>query len=156
IDYPADTGLSNIPDQEVQQALGVDLATVKQLKDKPELRDYRDDQSLPAELRSVRLPQSTYAEYARLRPGKVRNGYTKDQANIDEYIGPYVVTQYRIWFGKAFYDEEGQAGVGDIGYFDRATRKYTFLQIPELRNWSVSTLLFEGQTIWAGLLDYPE
>src|SRR5439155_5254981 len=95
IDYPSDTGLSNIPDQEVQQALGVDLATVKQLKDKPDLRDYRDDQSLPAELRDVRLPQSTYAEFARLRPQKVRNGYTKDQANIDEYIGPYVVTQDR-------------------------------------------------------------
>ena len=52
--------------------------------------------------------------------------------------------------------DEGITGVGTIGSFDRAAKKFAFLQTPEVVDWSVSNLLVEGDTIWAGLVRHPE
>ena len=102
------------------------------------------------------LPQSTYEQFARARPERVRNGYTRNSTNIDERIGAIQVVGDRIWFGKAFYDGEGKTGVGDIGYFDTRTKKFAMLSIPELAVWSVSALIVETDAVWAGLVTYPE
>jgi hypothetical protein len=102
------------------------------------------------------VPQSTYDEFARRRPERVRQGYTRDSASIQEQVGPHQVVADRIWFGKAFYDGEGITGVGGIGYFDTRTNRFTMHSIPELADWSVSALLVESDSVWAGLVRYPE
>jgi len=101
------------------------------------------------------LPQSTYDEFARARPQRVRDGYTRD-SKIDERVGVYQAVGERIWFGKAFYDGEGTTGVGSIGYFDTRTKRFTMFSSPELANWSVSALFVETDVVWAGLVTYPE
>jgi hypothetical protein len=80
----------------------------------------------------------------------------REVAQIEEHVGAYVIADGRIWFGKAFYDGEGTTGVGGIGFFEPASRKYTLLRLPEVAYWSVSTLLVNGQIIWAGLVNHPE
>src|SRR5207247_8520451 len=62
----------------------------------------------------------------------------------------------RVWLGKRFYDGEGSTGVGALGYFDIAQQKFVFLDIPEIVDWSVSAILVERQTVWAGLQNNPE
>ncbi len=62
----------------------------------------------------------------------------------------------RIWFGRAFYDGEGTTGVGALAYFDITQKKFTFLNIPEVVDWSASATLGEGETLWAGLQNNPE
>jgi len=102
------------------------------------------------------LPQSTYDHFARARPDRVRDGYTREGTEIDERVGAHQPVGDRIWFGKAFYDGEGTTGVGDIGYFDVRTRRFTMMSVPELAAWSVSALLVETDAVWAGAVTFPE
>jgi hypothetical protein len=144
-----DSGLAQISDAEAERALGVPNELVKRLKVPFE------QQALPEELSANPLPQSTYAEFARLRPGRVKDGYDR-RAKIEERIEPYQIAGDKIWFGKSFYDGELHTGVGGVGYLDRVAKKYTFLRIPEAFDWSISNLFVEGDTIWAGLVRHPE
>jgi hypothetical protein len=139
------TDLSQIPDSDVQRIIDVSPDFLKQLK--PPF----DPVPLPRELLVASLPQSTYPQFARARPARVRDGYT-ERSTIKEEIEQYQVVGNKIWFGKSFYDGEGTTGVGALGSFDRITKKFTFLRIPEVVDWSVSSLLVEGNTIWAGLV----
>jgi len=96
------------------------------------------------------LPQSTYDQFARARPQRVRDGYGRG-STIDERVGAHQVVDERIWFGKAFYDGEGTTGVGGLGYFDTRAKQFTIFSIPELLDWSVSALFVESDAVWAGL-----
>ena len=71
-------------------------------------------------------------------------------------IGPYQIVGERFWFGKTFYDGEGNTGVGGFGYFDPEERKYGVFSPPELADWSASALLVEEKDIWLGLVRHPE
>jgi len=144
-----DSGLAQISDAEAERVLGVSNEFVKRLKVPFE------QHALPDELSANPLPQSTYAEFARLRPARVKDGYDR-RAKIEERIEPYQIAADKIWFGKSFYDGESHTGVGGVGYFDRTAKKYTFLRIPEAFDWSVSNLFVEGDTVWAGLVRHPE
>ena len=99
-----------------------------------------------------RLPQSTYDEFARVRPGRVRNGYRRQGTTVDEKIGPWQVEGERLWFGKTFYDSEGYTGVGGFGYFDAVKKKYRIWSPPEVTASSVSAILVEPETVWLGLV----
>ena len=44
----------------------------------------------------------------------------------------------------------------EFGYFDTPAKKFTFLRVPEVLDWSISNLLVEGDTVWAGLDRHPE
>jgi hypothetical protein len=101
------------------------------------------------------LPQSTYQEFARARPDRVRGGYAEGSTTLEERVGAYQLQDDRFWFGKTFYDGEGTSGVGAIGYLD-AAGKYTFLRIPELCDRSVQGFLVEDDTLWAGRVSHPE
>jgi hypothetical protein len=101
------------------------------------------------------LPQSTYQEFARARPDRVADGYSKDAANIDESVGPYQEERDGFWFGKTFYDGEGQTGVGGFGFLT-AAGSYRMIPIPQLNDWSVSALLVEQDTAWIARTTYPE
>ena len=102
------------------------------------------------------LPKSSPDEFARARPGRVKDGYRPDVAAFEEVIGPYQIVGERFWFGKAFYDGEGLTGVGGFGYFDPEERKYVVFSLPEIAPWSASALLVEEKDVWLGLARHPE
>jgi hypothetical protein len=85
----------------------------------------------------------------------VKDGYSAGSARIEEAIGAFQRDGNRLWIAKTFYDGEGATGVGAIGSFDGSGR-YTFLQIPELFDWSVQAMLVEPEAIWAGRVRHPE
>jgi hypothetical protein len=135
--------LGQISDVEAQRVLAAPMAFISALKTPFQPKP------LPPELLAVPLPQSTIAEFKRARP-------SAQGGRIREMIEPYQIDGNKIWFGKSFYDGEGFNGVGAVGYFEKSTRKFTFLRIPEVVDWSVSNLLLEGDTLWAGLVRHPE
>ena len=155
IDYPPDIGLTAVGDTEVARLLDVSPEIVEQLK-KKRWPEAWDSTRIPAELWKHPMPQSTYDEFARARPVRVTNGYTRDDTILEEEPGPYQIAGSRIWFGKTFYDGEGTSGVGDLGYFDTLTSQYSFLKVPELVDWAVSAILIEEDAAWIGLVAYPE
>lgn len=102
------------------------------------------------------LPQSTWDEFAAVRPDRVANGYRRDVTVIEERAGPWQRVGDRIWFGRTFYDGEGTTGVGAIGRFDLASRSFSFISPEALRPWSASALLIEDDVAWVGLVRHPE
>jgi hypothetical protein len=130
IDYAPDIGLTAVGDTEVARLLDVSPEIVEQLKKKP-WPEVRDPTRIPAELWKHPMPQSTYDEFARARPVRVTNGYTRDDTVLEEEPGPYQIAGSRIWFGKTFYDGEGTSGVGGLGYFDTTTSQYAFLPVSD-------------------------
>jgi hypothetical protein len=155
IDYPGYVGLRAVDDREVASVLGVPADVVQQLERKP-WEAKPDFSHLPPELRAHPMPQSTYPEFARARPSRVADGYTRDETIIEEEPGPYQVIGSRIWFAKTFYDGEGHTGVGALGYFDTRTSQYGFVPVPKLGDWSGSAILLENETAYIGLVDHPE
>lgn len=157
VDLPPDAGLDSIPHHEAAAALGLPESVVLALKE----RDPRPpsegalDAHLPRALRDHPMPSSSYADFARARPERVEDGYGPE-SEIGEMPGPLQMDGPRIWFGKTFYDGEGSSGVGGVGYFDTVESTFTFLKIPELAAWSVSSLLLDDQTLWIGLVRHPE
>jgi hypothetical protein len=102
------------------------------------------------------MPQSTYEAFARARPGRVEHGYEPSFTKIVEAAAAFQIVGDRVWFGKTFDDGEGTTGVGAIGYFDRSSRQYVFVNAPELADWSTSALLVENGVVWIGLTGHPE
>lgn len=102
------------------------------------------------------LPQTTYDEFAKARPERVQNGYQREGTELIEQIGPWQLEGDRLWFGKSFYDGEGDTGVGSFGYFDPLKRSYQLYSPPEIRNFSISAMLVEPDAIWLGLVNNGE
>jgi hypothetical protein len=157
IDFWPRRGLDSIPDHDVAAALGLPDSLVRALKERyprpgPE---ERWDKYLPQVMKDHPMPHSTYAEFARARPGRVEDGYDST-SEIGEMPAAFQIDSSRIWFGKTFYDGEGASGVGGAGYFDTVKSTYTFLKIPEMAAWSVSSMLAEDQIVWIGLVGHPE
>jgi hypothetical protein len=145
-----ETSFSQIPTAETLRILGITGEFPGELNSTPVAATPLPEGLLPG------FPQSTYDEFARARPERVRNGYTSKATHINEQVQAYAIVGNRVWFGKSFYDGEGLTGVGGIGYFDRTTNKYTFLRIPEVVGLSVSGLLVENEFLWAALVGHPE
>lgn len=106
--------------------------------------------SLSANCSSLRVRQSTYAEFAEARPERVKNGYGPVGTELHESAGPCQLVDKRLWFGKTFYDGEGSTGIGGFGYLDTATRQYVMFSPPAIRPYSVTALLVEPDTVWLG------
>jgi hypothetical protein len=98
----------------------------------------------------IALPRSTYPEFARLRPGRVKNGYGP-KSEIHEEVGPWVREAGRIWFGKTFYDGEGTTGIGGFGYLDERTKEVKLYSPPEVVNYSVSAISVAADDVWIGV-----
>jgi hypothetical protein len=155
IDYAGDLGLRAVDDREVAEVLGVPADVVQQLERKP-WEAKPDSSHLPPELRTHPMPQSSYDDFARARPSRVSDGYTREGTIIEEEPGPYQVIGSRIWFVKSFYDGEGNTGVGGLGYLDTQTSQYQFVPVPKLADWSGSAILVENDVVFVGLVDRPE
>jgi hypothetical protein len=102
------------------------------------------------------LRQSVYDDFARARPGRVANGYTRDAATFEEIIGPRVKEDNLLWFGKSFYDGEGHTGIGGFGFYNDATRRYTTYSPPEIVPYSVSAIAVSPHHVWFGLVHNGE
>ncbi|MEP7365095.1 MAG: hypothetical protein ABI972_17720 [Acidobacteriota bacterium] len=102
------------------------------------------------------LRQPTYDEFARARPDRVANGYTRTVTAVEEIIGPRVKEDNLLWFGKSFYDGEGHTGVGGFGFYDYAARRYTTYSPPEIVPYSVSAIAVSPQHVWFGLVHNGE
>jgi hypothetical protein len=103
------------------------------------------------------LPQSTCAEYVRLRPQDLQiNPFPCSRYERDEFIGPHQIEGNQLWFGKHYYDGEGMRGVGAFGYFDTAARRYTLFSPPEIARYEISAILVEKDVVWLGLDRFGE
>jgi hypothetical protein len=98
------------------------------------------------------LPQSTFAQFAAARPGRVRDGYRESVTMFDEQIGPWQIAEDKLWFGKTFYDSEGMTGIGGFGYFDPLAAAYRLWSPLELADWSVSAIQVERDAVWLALV----
>ena len=154
IDFNVNEALRITGPEEVRR-IGLDSTIFEKIAEVPSTRS-QDDTPLPAGLPSIDPLKSTYAEFAKARPARVRDGYTEDVVTFEETIGASQTVDGRIWFGKTFYDGEGYTGVGGLGYFDLSKRQFSFLPIPQIVDWSVSALLVKDQVLWAGLERRPE
>ena len=94
------------------------------------------------------LPSMNF--YRKMLPGK------QPPAEIWSDIGPFVLNNGKIWFASTFYDGEGVSGVGAIGTFDIAPRQYHMRYLPEIKRWSGSAILLDGDQLWIGLVHHPE
>jgi hypothetical protein len=97
------------------------------------------------------LPQSSFDAFAKARRLRVKDNYIRANTEFDERIGPWQIADGKLWFGKTFYDGEGNSGVGGFGYFDPATRKYRLFVPPEIADWSVTAIVVEPGAVWTGL-----
>jgi hypothetical protein len=102
------------------------------------------------------LPVPDYARFARLRPGRVRDGYTEGFIDLEAGIGAFQLARDTVWFGTTFYDGEGTTGVGALGSFALATRRYDVRYLPGLADYSTSAIAVDGGVLWLGLVVYPE
>jgi hypothetical protein len=100
--------------------------------------------------------RTTYDQFAAARPQRVKNGYRRGGTEIVESVGPWQREGERIWFGKTFYDGEGETGVGGFGYFDQAAKKLRLFAPPEIADWSVSALDVTADAVWLGLVNNGE
>jgi hypothetical protein len=96
------------------------------------------------------LPQSTYEDLARARP-ELLKAYVRGGPTIEESIGPVQPEGDKLWFGKTFYDSEGYSGVGGFGYFDATNRQYYLFALPEVADFSISSIRVEPDAVWLGL-----
>lgn len=103
------------------------------------------------------LPQSAVQDFIRLRPEDLkRNPAAATSYERQEVIGPYQLDGARIWFGKNFYDGEGDTGVGAFGYFDTSARSYTLFAPPEVAACEVSAILVQPEWVWVALDHFGE
>lgn len=106
----------------------------------------------PGRTKFYPLPQSTAAQYARLRPNDLQiNPFPANLYERQEVIGPYQIEGEKLWFGNSYYDSEGMRGVGAFGYFDTATREYTLFSPPEVAPYEIGAILVEPDMAWLAL-----
>ena len=102
------------------------------------------------------LRQSTYDDFAKARGRRVTDNYVRDNTIIAESIGPAQSEGDKLWFGKTFYDGEGNSGVGGFGYFDASDRQYHLFVPPEVADYSVSAIRVEPDAVWMGIFQSGE
>jgi hypothetical protein len=102
------------------------------------------------------LPQSTYDDFAKARPGRVADIYVREGTSIEENIGPVQLQGDKLWFGKTFYDGEGNSGVGGFGYMDATDRQYHLFTPAEVADYSISAICVERDTVWMGISHFVE
>jgi hypothetical protein len=102
------------------------------------------------------LRQSTFDDFAKARSLRVKDNYVRENTIIEEAIGPAQTEGDKLWFGKTFYDGEGNSGVGGLGYFDASDRQYHLFTPPELADCSVSAIRVEPDAVWLGIVQLGE
>jgi hypothetical protein len=68
----------------------------------------------------------------------------------------YQIENARAWFGKQYYDSEGERDVGAFGYFDTSNRIYELFSPPEVARYEISAILVQPDCVWLGLDRFVE
>lgn len=97
------------------------------------------------------LPQSNLRDWRNARPDEAKERPDVTPDAVSESLGPHQLEGNRLWFGKTFYNGEGETGVGGFGYFDAATRTFRMFSPPQIHAWSVSAILVEPDAVWLAL-----
>lgn len=105
---------------------------------------------------AIAVPQTTYDDFAAVRPQRVRDGYRREFTEFHEEVGPTQSFGGKIWFGKTFYDGEGHTGVGGFGTFEPTRQQLTLMRLPQLNDFSASAILVDETTVWLGLVHRTE
>lgn len=92
-------------------------------------------------------------DYARAHP-EHHEAWGDPEISVE--IGPVTASDTRVWFGLRFYSGEGYDGLGGIGWFDPASRDAEILYLPELADWSVSTIAWDDGKVLVGRVAYVE
>jgi len=75
---------------------------------------------------------------------------------LKEHIGPWQVEGEKLWFGKTFYDGEGNSGIGGFGYFDPSEKRYRLFTSSLIADWSVSAISVQPDAVWLALVSRGE
>ncbi len=54
-----------------------------------------------------------------------------------------------VWFGINFYRGEGYTGYGGLGRYEQQTKKLEIRRLPELRNYPIHKVAWDGENLWA-------
>ncbi len=54
-----------------------------------------------------------------------------------------------IWFGVNFYRGEGLIGYGGLGRYEKGTGQPEIRRLPELRNYPIHKVVWDGESLWA-------
>jgi hypothetical protein len=141
-------------DADAVRVLGISAADVRALRAAGVLKTTAAPRPVPPLFEQYPVPQAL-AVNAEARAKLKAQGAAEHDIEIGEMVGAFADESNGYWFGKTFYDAEGDSGRGDIGYLSR-DGKYSMLNLPELRRWSVSALLVEPNAIWAGMIHRGE
>ncbi|MFN0104263.1 MAG: hypothetical protein ACKV2U_19530 [Bryobacteraceae bacterium] len=114
--------------------------------------------SLRGGARFYPVPVPTVEMYHLLRRAVGAVAFTPGPApgGLENSVGPFAFDGERLWFANRFYDGEGTSGVGAVGSFDPATRRYEMRYLPEIAPWAASVLALDGRFVWIGLMRQPE
>lgn len=141
-------------DADAARVLNLSQAEVASLRDHGVLSRQKTVGAVPEIFFQFPVPQSL-SQNAKARADLKAQGATEREIDIGERAGAFVAEDGGYWFGKSFYDAEGDTGRGDIGFITKDGR-YSMLGIPALRRWSVSALSVERDAIWAGMVHRGE
>ena len=155
IDYPSATAVEFATEVEARTRLGVTPAELRRLRSTHVFADSKPEAITPPLFTQFPLQQSTTRAVMATRPHFRKSGLTEEDIGVGETVGAFQSDASGFWFGKTFYDAEGDTGIGAIGHLDAAGH-YEFLRMPEAVDWSVNAILVEGDTIWAGLVHHGE
>lgn len=72
----------------------------------------------------------------------------RDMLELSQEIGACQQVGDVVWFGIAFYDGEGSEGVGGVGHYNLKTKALEVRRPQELRDASVSHLVYDGDALW--------
>ncbi|MFN8008771.1 MAG: hypothetical protein U0V70_17450 [Terriglobia bacterium] len=108
-------------------------------------------------VKSYPMPKSEVKDWELARKDEATlRSIPPTKAELKEQIGPHQLKGDRLWFGKTFYNGEGDTGVGGFGYFDPLRRAYHLYSPPEIHAWSVGAILVESEFLWLALQHFGE
>lgn len=141
-------------DEEASRVIKVPVPGIARLRDLGLLGDTPPRLIVPELFSIYPVPQSMKVNVDG-RADLKKQGVPEKDIGIGESVGAFQAEADGYWFGKSFYNAEGEVGQGAIGFLSRNGR-YSLLEIPALRKWSVSALLVERDRILAGLVHRGE
>lgn len=141
-------------DADAARLLQLSVSDVALLRSRGVLATQVARPSVPEAFYTFPIPQSVRRN-AEVRAELRARGINERDIDIGESVGALMAGDNGFWFGKSFYNAEGATGQGDIGFLSK-DGKYTMLEVPALRRWSVSGLLVDPDAIWAGMVHRGE
>lgn len=104
--------------------------------------------------RVIPLDFPDLAQLRRDRPDYFADGRTPDY--LTTRIGPATLDRQRVWFGLTFYEGEGGAGIGGLGWLDPQTGKAELIYPSPMADYSVSAIGAYDGAVFVGLARYSE